>query len=128
MSYYFNTTLTCDFETAIQKVTNALKQVGFGIVTEMDLQTIFKKKLNKDFRPYRILGACNPNFAFQALAKEDKVGTMLPCNIIVQELENGQIEVAAVNPKASMKAIQNKELATFAEEVEVMLKSVIEGL
>ena len=105
MSYYFSKTLSMDFESAIQTVSLALQEHGFGIVTEIDLQSTFKKKLNQDFRPYRILGACNPNYAFEALQRENKIGTMLPCNVLVQEIAPGQVEVSAVDPVASMTAI-----------------------
>ncbi len=128
MSYYFSRTLHTDFDTAVQTVTDALKAKGFGIITQIDLKETFKNKLDKDFRPYRILGACNPNYAFEALQREDKVGTMLPCNVIVQQLDSGAVEVAAINPVASMQAIDNDELKNLAGQVEQMLKTVVEGL
>ncbi len=128
MSYYTTTLLTTDFETAIERVTESLKNEGFGILTEIRVNEVFKKKLDVDFKNYRILGACNPNFAHQAILKEDKVGVMLPCNVIVQEHIDGKIEVTAVDPSASMQAINNKELQSIALEVEEKLKNVIRSL
>lgn len=128
MNYYFNTQLSTDFETAKKKVVAELEKQGFGILTEIDVQATFKKKLDVEFRKYQILGACSPSFAHKALKAEDKVGTMLPCNVILQELENGQVEVAAVNPTASMQAIENKELASIASEISGKLQKVIAAL
>src|SRR5210317_1409830 len=116
MSYYFNKTVDMTFDEAINKVTEELKKEGFGVLTEIDVKAALKKKINVDFRKYRILGACNPTFAHKALNAEDKIGTMLPCNVIVQEKDDGKIEVAAINPIASMKAVQNPELETTAKE------------
>lgn len=128
MKYYNEKTLKgVSFEEAIQRVKDALKKEDFGVLTEIDIQATLKKKLNEDFRPYRILGACNPPFAYKALLAEDKIGAMLPCNVIVQQKEDG-IEVAAVDPVASMQAIDNKDLAEIAEEIRSKLKSVIENL
>ena len=110
MSYYFTKTVTDNFDAAIASITAELKKEGFGILTDIDIQATMKKKLDVDFKKYRILGACNPDFAYQALLAEDKIGTMLPCNVIVQEHENGQVEVSAVDPVASMMAITNNEL------------------
>jgi len=128
MSYYFNKTLSVAFDEAIAKVTEELKREGFGILTEIDVKEAMKKKLKKDFRKYRILGACNPPYAYKALEAEDKIGTMLPCNVIVQELEEGKVEVAAVDPIASMQAIDNPSLGDIAKEVQAKLKKVIESL
>jgi len=128
MSYYFNKTLNISFEDAIVKVTEELKREGFGIMTEIDVKEALKKKMDVDFRKYRILGACNPPYAYKALQTEDKIGTMLPCNVIVQELDVGQVEVAAIDPIASMQAVENTSLWTIAEEVQQKLKSVIEKL
>lgn len=128
MEYYFSKTITDSFENAIQKVTEALKKEGFGILTEIDLKATLKKKLDVDFYNYTILGACNPPFAYKALLAEDKVGTMLPCNVIVQEKVAGQIEVSAVDPAASMLAVENKELVEIATEIRDRLKKVIEQL
>jgi uncharacterized protein (DUF302 family) len=128
MNYYFNTQLSTDFETAKKKVVAELEKEGFGVLTEIDVKATFKKKLDVDFRKYQILGACSPSFAHKALKAEDKVGTMLPCNVILQELEDGKIEVAAVNPTASMQAIQNEELKSIASEISGKLQKVIAAL
>ena len=128
MEYYFSTTITGSFDNAIQKVTEALKTEGFGILTEIDIKATLKKKLDVDFYNYKILGACNPPFAYKALLAEDKIGTMLPCNVIVQEKIPGQVEVSAVDPSASMQAIENKALADIATEIRARLQKVIEGL
>jgi len=128
MSYYFSKIVDYNFDEAIDKVTDELKKEGFGVLTEIDVKATFKKKLDIDFRKYRILGACNPNFAHQAISAESKIGTMLPCNVIVQELENGKVEVSAVNPVASMMAIKNDALGPVAEQVRDNLKKVIDNL
>jgi len=128
MSYYFSKTLNTDFDTAISRVTEELKKEGFGVLTEIDVKETFKKKLDLDFRKYRILGACNPNFAFEAIKSEDKVGTMLPCNVVVQEHEDGKIEVSAIDPIASMMAIKNDSLGDVASSVSDKLRRVIENL
>ena len=127
MSYYFSKKTALGFEEAIEKVTEALKIEGFGILTEIDVKETLKKKLDVDFRPYRILGACNPPFAYKALQAEDKVGIMLPCNVIVQEKENG-VEIAAVDPVASMQAIDNPNLGEIANEIRKRLQRVIDSL
>jgi uncharacterized protein (DUF302 family) len=128
MSYYFSKTLAISFDEAIIKVTEELKKEGFGIITEIDVKETLKKKLNVDFKKYRILGACNPSFAYQALEAEDKIGTMLPCNVIVQEISEGKTEVAAIDPIASMQAIENPKLRNVAEQVQSKLKKVIDDL
>jgi uncharacterized protein (DUF302 family) len=128
MSYYFNKTVQGTFNNVIEKVTELLSKEGFGILTEIDIQQTLKKKLNVDFKKYKILGACNPPFAYKALVAEDKIGTMLPCNVIVQELANNTIEVAAVNPLASMQAVKNNELIEVAEKVSEKLEKVINNL
>ncbi len=128
MNYYFTKKVADDFETAISKVTEELKKEGFGILTEIDIQATLKKKLDVDFRKYRILGACNPNLAYEALKSEEKIGTMLPCNVIVQEHENGQVEVTAVDPVASMMAIENNALGAVATGVSEKLSRVINNL
>lgn len=128
MSYYFKRTLNTDFGNAIDLVTKELEKEGFGILTEIDIKETLKKKLNEDFYNYRILGACNPPLAYQALQSEDKIGTMLPCNVIVQEREEGAVEVSAVDPVASMSAIDNAELGEIAAEVRGRLRKVIENL
>ena len=128
MSYYFAKTLSCGFDEAVHRTTEALKNAGFGIITEIDVKETFKKKLDVDFRNYRILGACNPRMAHEALKIEDKVGTMLPCNAIVQDAGGGRIEVAAIDPVASMQAIANPRLDAPARQIQGMLKQVIERL
>lgn len=128
MSYYFSTQLNQDFDSAIPVVTEALKKHGFGIISEIDIQDKMKEKLGVDFRKYRILGACNPPYAHKALSLEDKIGTMLPCNVIVQETKEGLTEVAAINPLESMKAVDNPDLAELASEVTEMLKGAIDDL
>ncbi len=128
MSYYFGTNLTSSFEKAITDVTEELKKEGFGILTEIDVTATLKKKLNVDFPKYTILGACNPPFAYKALQAEPKIGTMLPCNVIVQELADGTIDVSAVDPLASMQSIRNPELQGIAEEIQLKLKKVIAQL
>ena len=128
MSYYFSKIVDLNFDEAITKVTEELKKEGFGILTEIDVTATLKKKLNVNFHKYRILGACNPPFAYRALQAEPKIGTMLPCNVIVQELDSGEIEVSAVDPLSSMQAIQNKALQPIAEEIQAKLKKVIDEL
>lgn len=128
MSYYYNKTITGDFEQVIEKVTAELKNQGFGVLTEIDFSGTIKKKLDKDMPAYRILGACNPGFAYQAYQAEDKIGTMLPCNLIVQDAGNGNIEVSAVNPIASMMGVENKSLSKIAGEVKEQLERVIDAL
>ena len=128
MSYYFNTVLQCSFDEAIDRVIEELKKEGFGILSEIDVQAALKKKLNVDFKKYRILGACNPPYAYQALQVEEKIGTMLPCNIIILENDAGEIEVAAIDPIASMQAIANPKLQGTAENIQTKLKKIIESL
>ncbi|MBU2650050.1 MAG: DUF302 domain-containing protein [Bacteroidetes bacterium] len=127
--YYFNTYLEgTSLDSAIVTVTEALKKEGFGVISTINIQEKIKEKLGKDFRPYIILGACSPQHAYEALNAEDKIGTMLPCNVIIQEAGEGRYEVAAVNPIASMQAIKNEKLGTVAQEVTVKLKKVISDL
>ncbi|MGE5548540.1 MAG: DUF302 domain-containing protein [Solirubrobacterales bacterium] len=128
MSYYFSKFLQMPFDAAVSAVSEALGRHGFGILTQIDVQATLKKKLDVDYRPYLILGACNPKMAFQALQAEDKVGTMLPCNVVVQQHRDGWVEVTAVDPVASMQAIDNPALATVATEVREMLKQVVDEL
>ncbi|MEJ2236114.1 MAG: DUF302 domain-containing protein [Syntrophobacterales bacterium] len=128
MRYYFNKTLNTAFDDAVARVVTELKKEGFGVLTEIDVSAALKKKLDVDFKKYRILGACNPTFAYKALQLEDKIGTMLPCNVIVQEISAGVVEVAAIDPIASMQAIENPKLRSVAEQVQAMLKKVIETL
>ncbi|MEJ1222880.1 DUF302 domain-containing protein [Sediminicola sp. 1XM1-17] len=129
MDYYFTKTLHhVDFDTVLQRTREALKNEGFGVLTKIDMKATLKQKLDVDFHNYKILGACNPPFAHKALLAEDKIGTMLPCNIIIQEKVNGIVEVAAVDPNASMMAVGNKDLAAIASEVTQKLKNVIAGI
>ena len=128
MSYYFSKTVAGSFNDIVERVTAELKKEGFGILTEIDVKETLKKKLNVDFRRYKILGACNPPFAYKALIAEDKIGTMLPCNVIVQELSVGTVEVAAIDPAASMQAVDNPALKGIASEVREKLKAVMERI
>ena len=128
MAYYFSKTLDIPFDEAVTRVMNELKKEGFGILTDIDVQKALKSKLDVDFRKYRILGACNPPFAYKALLAEDKIGTMLPCNVIVQEIGESKVEIAAVDPIASMQAVQNPSLGEIAAQVQAKLKKVIDGL
>lgn len=128
MNYYFSKTVNEDFDMAIEKVTEELKKEGFGILTQIDVKDTLKKKLDVDFEKYSILGACNPKFAYEALQAEDKIGTMLPCNVILQEHENGKVEVSALDPLASMMAIENDSLGNVATQVTEKLKRVISNL
>jgi uncharacterized protein (DUF302 family) len=128
MSYYFNATVGMTFEETINKVTEELKKEGFGILTEIDVKETLKKKLNVDFRSYKILGACNPPFAYQALQAEDKIGLMLPCNVIVQETSPGLVEVAAIDPASAMQGIGNPALEKIAQEVRDKLSKVITNI
>lgn len=128
MSYHFSKKVDIPFEAAIEKTTAALKEEGFGVLTEIDIKDTLKKKLDVDFRKYQILGACNPPLAHEALQAEPHIGLMLPCNVIVQEHENGEVEVSAVDPVASMQAIENDELGDVAGEVSYLLKKVIDSL
>ncbi len=128
MSYYFSKTINLPFDAAIARVTEELKKEGFGVLTDIDVKATMKKKLDVEFRNYRILGACNPPFAHQALLAEDKIGTMLPCNVIVQELAPGQVEVAAIDPVASMAAVDNPSLGAIGMQVRARLQKVVESL
>ncbi len=127
MDYHFSKTLDRPFEQVIADVTEALKERGFGVLTTIDVKETLKKKIDVDFRPYTILGACNPGFAHQALQAEDKIGTMLPCNVVVQEADGG-VEVSAVDPAASMSAIDNDDLAALAAQVRDLMKEMIDSL
>lgn len=127
MNYYFTKKISGTFEDALQRVTKALAAEGFGILTEIDVKATLKKKLNADFYNYKILGACNPPYAYKALQAEDKVGTMLPCNVIVQEKKPGEVEISAIDPAASMQAIGNPKLEKIAQEVRMKLQRVIKA-
>ncbi|GLR77394.1 DUF302 domain-containing protein (plasmid) [Azospirillum oryzae] len=128
MTYHFSKVVELPFEDAVSAITEALKEHGFGVLTEIDVKATLKKKLDVEYRPYRILGACNPKMAYKALQAEDKIGTMLPCNVIVQQREDGKVEVSAVDPVASMQAIDNPNLADVARQVQGMLRQVIDDL
>jgi uncharacterized protein (DUF302 family) len=128
MSYYFAKTIEATFDEAIEKVTAELKEKGFGVLTQIDVKATLKEKLNVDFKPYTILGACNAPFAHKALQSENKIGTMLPCNVIVQDVGGGKVEVAAIDPAASMQAVDNPALGEIAGDVREMLQSVINRL
>lgn len=128
MPYYIATTLAGEFAEACTRTEAALREMGFGVITRIDIRATFKEKIGVDFRPYTILGACNPSLAHEALKLEDKVGTMLPCNVIVQQLSRGTVEVAAIDPVASMQAIDNAELKEAAQKVRRRLTAVIASL
>lgn len=127
MSYHFTKRLDMPFDQAIEHVTETLQKKGFGVLTTIDVKATLKKKLDVDFRPYTILGACNPPFAYKALQAEDKIGAMLPCNVIVQQADGG-VEVSAVDPIASMAAVDNPDLGAIAHEVQALLREVVEQL
>ena len=128
MSYYFSKTINAGFEDAVARTREALKLEGFGIITEIDVQKTFKSKVGVDFRPYLILGACNPAMAYEALQVEDKVGTMLPCNVVVQESSEGSVEIATIDPVASMQAIGNPDLTQKAAAIAGKLQSALERI
>ncbi len=128
MKYYFSKVIDLPFQDIIEKTIEELKKEGFGVLTDIDVKATLKKKLDVDFRNYRILGACNPPFAYKALKAERMIGTMLPCNVIVQEADENKTEVAAIDPIASMQAIENPQLEQVAEEVRAKLKNVIEKI
>jgi uncharacterized protein (DUF302 family) len=128
MNYYFAKEVDLSFEEALVRVTDELKKEGFGVLTEIDVKATIKKKLGKDFRNYRILGSCNPPFAYQALLSEPQIGLMLPCNVVVQDEGNGKTLVSAIDPVASMQAVENDRLGEIAEEVRMKLRKVIENV
>lgn len=128
MSYYFSKILRDPFEEVVQRTTETLKEEGFGIITQIDVRDVLKNKLGISFRPYRILGACNPQMAYEALQIEDKIGTMLPCNVVVHELAAGRVEVAAIDPLASMQAVENSSLQEVATQVREKLRRVVEAI
>lgn len=128
MKYYISKKISANFDEAVKLITESLKKEGFGVLTEIDFQAKLKEKLNIDFRKYKILGACNPTYAYKAIQQEDKIGTMLPCSVIVQELSSNEIEVAAVDPIASMMAIENPDLAGIAKEIKEKLERAIAAL
>ena len=126
MNYYFSKTIQTTFDDAVQRVVQELQKEGFGVLTDIDVAATLQKKLNVEFRKYRILGACNPQFAYQALQAEDKIGTMLPCNVIVQEIPGVGAEIAAIDPAVSMQAVENPKLQAVAEQVRKRLREAIE--
>jgi uncharacterized protein (DUF302 family) len=128
MGYYMSRSVSGEFQHVLDTVTEKLKEEGFGVLTDIDVQATLKKKLNVEFRKYRILGACNPPFAHQALLEEDKIGVLLPCNVILQERAPGQVEVAAMDPAAAMGSIGNEKLRHVAEQVRRKLQAVIDRL
>ena len=128
MSYGFSKEVDLSYEKALEKVTGELKKEGFGVLTEIDVKETLKKKLNVDFKKYKILGACNPPFAYQALQTEEQIGLMLPCNVIIYVTDNGRTVVAAIDPVASMRAVQNSELLKISAEVQSKLKNVIDRI
>jgi uncharacterized protein (DUF302 family) len=128
MSYYFSKKISGDFDDVLQRTIQALREEGFGILTDIDVRKTLKKKLERDFRKYRILGACNPPFAYQALQEEEKIGLLLPCNVIIQEAGEREVDVAVIDPVNAMAGVQNSKLATIAEEVSRKLRSVIDRI
>lgn len=128
MQYYIAKTTSLSFDDALERASEVLKEQGFGILTEIDVKATLKKKLDVDFRLYQILGACNPPFAYRALQAEDKIGILLPCNVIVQELADGQVEVAAMDPMVAMNVVDNAELADVAAQVRARLQAAIDNL
>ena len=128
MSYYFNTRMRGSFDAVVAETILALKAEGFGIISEIDVQKTLRERIGVAFRKYKILGACNPTLAHKALQLEDKIGAMLPCNVVVQELEDGVVEVAAIDPVASMLAVDNASLKQAAAEVAQLLKRAIGNL
>ena len=128
MTYYFSKTLPIGFDEAVQRTVDALRREGFGIITEIDVKQTLKAKIGIDFRNYRVLGACNPKLAHEALQLEDKIGTMLPCNVVVQEVGSNRTEIAAIDPVASMQAVDNPRLKQAAERVQALLRKVVEAL
>lgn len=128
MSYNHTKEVSYSFKEALEKTKTALSNEGFGVISEIDLKEKFKEKLNIEFREYRILGACNPKIAHQAIQLEDKIGVLLPCNILVQEHPNGKVEVSAINPIETMAAVDNPDLEVIAADISQRLKSVIESL
>lgn len=128
MSYYFSKKFQGTFDEIYVRTLASLKREEFGVLTEIDVQATLEKKMDIDFRKYRILGACNPAFAYKALQAEDKIGTMLPCNVIIQELGKGEVEVAAIDPIASMQAIENETLMLIAQQVRKKMFDVVENV
>ena len=128
MTYYFSKTKNASFEDAVENIKDELRKEGFGMLTEIDVKDTLKKKLDVDFRKYRFLGACNPPYAHKALQAEDKIGTMLPCNVIIQEISEGVVEIAAIDPVASMHAVKNPKLAEVADQIQSKLRKVVDNV
>lgn len=128
MSYHLSKKITAPFKEAIEKVTEELRKEGFGIITSIDLKETFQKKINQVFRNYVILGACNPRYAYEALLAEDKTGVFLPCNVVLQQHENGDVEVSIVNPEELMHGVDNINLKTFGTEMKEAMQSVLNRL
>jgi len=128
MRYNITRRTSGDFDVVVGRVKTALQREGFGVLTEIDVAQTLKAKIGKDFRPYRILGACNPNYAFQALSEEAHIGVMLPCNVIVQRYDSGEVELSSIDPATAMEAVGNPKLAAIADEVRAALKRVIESV
>lgn len=125
MNYYFVKETTLDFDAAVEKVTGLLKEQGFGIITQIDVKETFKQKINEDFRKYKILGACNPAFAFKAIGNEPLIGLLLPCNVVVQEKEGGMVEVSAINPTVNLEIVKNESVNDLACTVTEIMEKVI---
>jgi uncharacterized protein (DUF302 family) len=128
MKYYFSKTISKSFDESVNLITEALRKEGFGVITEIKMHEKLKEKLGVDFKKYTILGACNPSYAHKALQMEDKIGTMLPCNVLVIEQESGRVEIAAIDPVASMLALENKDLINVARNVSETLKKIVENV
>ncbi len=128
MSYYITKSTQGDFDAVVSKVIEKLKDEGFGVLTEIDVANTLKQKLGVEMKHYRILGACNPGFAHKALSVEDKIGVMLPCNVVVQEKDAGEVDIAAIDPRVAMKAVENPALAEIAEEVAERLSRVVSAI
>ncbi len=129
MSYYFTKTIeNTDFESAVQKITGGLKEEGFGVISTIDFQATLKEKINVDFRKYSVLQACNPPYAYQSLQAEDKIGTLLPCNVVVQEIADGTFEISSINPKAAMASVENKTMKDIASEISEKLERAVSKL
>ena len=128
MRYYISKTVSRSFDEVLEQVVAALKEQGFGVLTEIDVKATLKKKLDVDFRRYKILGACNPPFAYQAFQADDKIGILLPCNVIVQELDDGQVEVAAMDPVIAMQMVENAKLSDVAAQVQARLQDMLDSL
>lgn len=128
MDYHISKFVDYSYSEAIERATTELKKEGFGILTQIDAKATFKEKIGADFRPYMILGACNPNFAHKALLTEDKVGTLMPCNVVVQQHDDGRVEVSAMNPAIMGEVIGGEEMTKLATQVAAMIQRVMDSL